>query len=72
MPALLVFYGERSFTLRGVLLIKKCPPPPNPHRAKGMILVQVPTARHFLLSEVLLYSGSGGFAEMSQIFLPEW
>ena len=41
----------------GTLLIRKCPPPQDHHRALGISLLQGPRGMRFLMREVPLYGG---------------
>ena len=43
------------YAYRGTSLIGKRPSPQDHHRAIGIVLLQVPRARSFLVSEVPLY-----------------
>ena len=51
-------FGDRTtppYLYRGASLIRNCPPPPDHHRALGIVLLKGPRGVLFLMSEVPLY-----------------
>ena len=47
---------SKSAFLQGYLAQKKRPPPKDPRRALGIVLLQGPRGRRFLMGEVPLYT----------------